>query len=129
MSAMKKEDLPTKETRISEADLESILAYMRSSNSHSADLKIKNFKRILRDARRLEAEISGDLKADKHQHRHLTSTLATALSGSAVVGLTTAIIAPAVPILAVATATMGLVAGWLAAARAEHNSDEEKKFG
>jgi hypothetical protein len=59
-------------------------------------------------------------------YRHRGSNWATALSSSAVVGLATAITAPTVPLLIVATATMGLVAGWLAATKADEALSEKK---
>jgi hypothetical protein len=124
MNAAKKEDnVPNRDTQLREADLEAILHYLRSAHPSPQSLKIKNFKRILIDARNHEAHDSGDLELNDFWSRHRGSKWATALSSSAVVGLTTAITAPTIPVLILATATMGLIAGWLAAEKAEEGKD------
>lgn len=126
MNAVKREEIaPSKDTQLNEADLEAILHYLRSAHPRPEDLKIKNFKRILVNARKHEAEDS-DEKEAWPRHRHRSSKWATALSSSAAIGLTTAISAPTIPALVVATAAMGLIVGWLAATKAEEIADEGK---
>lgn len=130
MNAVKKEDIvPTKDTQLKEADLEAILHYLRSAQPRPENLKIKNFKRILIDARKHEAHEahdSGNLEMNEFWSRHHGTKWATALSSSAVVGLSTAITAPTIPFLVVATATMGLIIGWLAATKAEDAEGDKK---
>lgn len=127
MNVAKKEDVaPSRDTQLNEADLEAILHYVRSAHPRPEDLKIKNIKRILIDARKHEAEEGAEYDAKDLWSRHLGSKWATALSSSAVAGLATAITTPTIPFLVVATAAAGLLAGWLAANKIENTAPDEK---
>ncbi|WP_350012548.1 hypothetical protein [Pseudomonas asiatica] len=128
MNAVKKEDVtPSRDTQLKEADLEVILHYLRSAHPRPEDLKIKNFKRILIDARKHEADEDAEFDTKSLWSHHLGSKWATALSSSAVAGLATAITAPTIPFLVVATAAAGLVAGWVAANKIEDTASDAKK--
>ncbi|NWL21283.1 hypothetical protein [Pseudomonas umsongensis] len=102
--------------RFSEADLEAMLRYYRSSHPDANELEVKNFQKFLHAARKFEAK---DNELFAH---HRGAKLATALSGSAAAGLTTAITAPMAPMLVIMTAIVGLVVGWVAATKAVDDS-------
>lgn len=128
MNAPKKEVVaPSRDTQLNEADLEVMLHYMRSAHPHPEDLKIKNLKRLLIDARKHEADEGAEFDTKGLWSRHLGSKWATALSSSAVAGLATAITTPTVPFLVIATAAAGLVVGWVAANKTEDVASDAKK--
>jgi hypothetical protein len=122
MNAVKKQEVtPSKNTQLNEADLEAMLHYLRSAHPNPEDLKIKNFKRFLIEARKHEAE-------DKDTTgKHSGIKWVTALSGSAAAGLATAITAPTTPVLVLFTAALGLLAGWVAVTKTEDDVIASKK--
>ncbi len=122
MSPVKKiRDQKARQTHLNEADLETILNYYRSLNSDANPLKIKDIQTYLQAAKSHE-------KAEKRTFSgHNAAKLATALSGSAVVGLTTAITLPSAPVLVVMSAVVGLIASWAAASKADEAPSEAEK--
>lgn len=111
---------PTK-THIYESDLEAMLTYYRKSNTDENPIEIKYLESYIRAAKRFET------KKMHASASHNAAKIATALSGSAVVGLMTAITLPAAPILVATSAVIALFASWAVASKATHDSSKTEK--